>query len=485
MGRHLVTNLRRGTCAGLDHPIRDAGERRLEVAVRRPRRGGPLRPLHVRKQVRPSPRLAEEGKPCRTATAGEPLHLSEAVDPSVAVAIHGGSKRGRLRSRRARERGKAGQPGVCRRRHRAVVDLRAWPAAATRHDHIVDLVGVVAARGHRHPANERWRERRESVDLAGCRPREIVDLDHRLHARAGGDRKFGQAVGLRAVHQRTIDERADVGKRKCRPAEGTATEWDKRLVRRLGNRAAKRRREEHAHLRASRLRRGDVRMAVAVDLARRNRDAAEIRVAKRPQPELGQFAEPGVFLYAIDREHADLGDPPRPRSNDDLIARTAVDVRHGQPRAAAKSLLESERLGDHRTGFRLHQLDQRPAPRADVATDRHHRVREHLPRLEGLKPQAACGRSSAASRRSIGRTTRGHEKPDGRRRADGLPAAPATSAVRSGIAYGSARGNFPVHGRHSSRIGSGMNVSTGITKTARPRAVRSVPRGRPSSAIGG
>ena len=312
--------------------------------------------------------------------------------------------------RRAGERGKAGQFGVRRRRHRAVVDLRARPAAAAGHDHVIDLVGIVAAGGHRHPADERWRKRRESVDLAGCRPREIVDLDHRLHARAADDRKFGQAIGLRAIDQRTIDEGTDVGKRKCRPTEGTSAKWDERLVWRLGNRVAKRRRKKHAHLRASRLRRGDVRMAVAVDLARRNRDAAEIRVAKRPQPKLRQFAERGVLLHAIDREHADLGDPPRPRSNHDLVAWTAVDVRHGQPRAAAKSLLEGERLGDHGAGFRLHQLDQRPAPRADVAADRHHRMREHLPRLEGLEPQAARGRGPAASRRTIGRMTRGHEK---------------------------------------------------------------------------
>ena len=81
---------------------------------------------------------------------------------------------------------------------------------------------------------------------------------------------------------------------------------------------------------------------------------------------------------------------------DDLVARPAIDVAHGHPRAPCEGLLEGQRLGHHRAGLRFDEPDEGRTAGPEVGADRHPRLREYQPRLEHFQPQPVAACSAAA-----------------------------------------------------------------------------------------
>ena len=157
-------------------------------------------------------------------------------------------------------------------------------------------------------------------------------------------------------------------------------------------------------------------MAVAINVATGNVDAAAIARAERLDTEIGQLAQRGHTAGDLLLEEADLSDAARTRCGQDLSCAVTVNVGHRHADAAPERLLKRQCLGDDRTGLGIHQPNEWRARGTDVGAHGDERRGEHLPRFEHLDPKPiAAGRCLSGAVMSRHDSSRRARRAKGRR----------------------------------------------------------------------
>ena len=392
------------------HPFADDGRRAcalddvlvLQAAVRGDRRenspwcGDPQRPLQGRDRTN----TAAERR-CRDDArigAGVSLRDEETIDHAIAIEI---DRRGGGRSIGLGKRCKRGKPAERCGGHGAQdssVDFRhATTAAARRDDDVLDIVVVIEAGRHRHPALQTGGHRRDRHhDARGCG--DVVGLHGGWHPGPAADDDLDTPVGDDRVHQPACRKGAEFGDRHGGTAVVRAAKWCERTVGCVGDRVGRVHRQKDFHgAAATGHGRDDVLTAVGIDIAAGNFGAARIRRSERERAIGGQLSEhrrAHLFL-----EDTDLSHPSRAARGQNLWNVVSINIPHRHPHAPLEGRLEGDGLRADGAGFCVEQSHDRTA--ADAGTNGH-AGGHHPPLLERLECQTLLSFGTAPSHRAVG-----------------------------------------------------------------------------------